>query len=155
MFPVDPLWGGYPQVDLTAHPGSVDVRMLHKFVRGLAPATRAAVAETVQPLPGQKKTDLPTIRRVATAGGTTCRARRSLPLPDPKPATRGTEPRDRMRQGRLRHLSTLEKMSGRPTVSSLREAPSPWEADLPRQHQRDRLEGSQIRSRTGREPRVV
>ena len=34
-------------------PGPVDVLRLREFVRGLAPATRAAVAETVQPLPGQ------------------------------------------------------------------------------------------------------
>ena len=89
MFPVDPRWGGYPPVDLTAHPGPIDVRILHEFLRGLAPATRVARAETVQPLPGQQKTDRPTIRRITTAGSTTCRAGRGLPLPEPKPAARG------------------------------------------------------------------
>ena len=63
--------------------------LAHYFVRGLAPATRAAVAETVQRLPANQKTDLSIIRRPATAEGTTFRARRGLPLPDPKPAARG------------------------------------------------------------------
>ena len=63
--------------------------MAHFFVRGLAPATRAAVAETVQRLPAIQKTDLSIIRRIATAEGTKFRARRGLPLPDPKPAARG------------------------------------------------------------------
>ena len=58
------------------------------FVQGLAPATRAAVSETVQRLPSRQKTYLPTIRRIVTAEGTTYRARRSLPLPDTKPAGR-------------------------------------------------------------------
>ena len=63
--------------------------LAHYFVRGLAPATRAAVAETVQRLPAIQKTDLSIIRRIATAEGNTFRARRWLPLPDPKPAARG------------------------------------------------------------------
>ena len=62
--------------------------LAHYFVRGLAPATRAAVSETVQRLPSRQKTDLPTIGRIATAEGTTYRARRGLPLPDSKPAGR-------------------------------------------------------------------
>ena len=62
--------------------------LAHYFVRGLAPATRTAVAKTVQRLPGSQKTDLSGIRRIATAEGTTFRARRGLPLPDPKPAGR-------------------------------------------------------------------
>ena len=63
--------------------------LAHYFVRGLSATTRAAVAETVQRLPGQQKTELSTIRRIATAEGTTYRARRGLPLPNPKPAARG------------------------------------------------------------------
>ena len=66
--------------------------LAHYFVRGLAPATRTAVAETVQRLPGSQKTDLSSIRRIATAEGTTFRARRGLPLPDPKPAGRAGRP---------------------------------------------------------------
>ena len=62
--------------------------LAHYFERGLAPATRAAVSETGQRLPSRQKTDLPTIRRIATAEGTTYRARRGLPLPDSKPAGR-------------------------------------------------------------------
>ena len=58
----------------------------HYFVRGLAPAIRAAVSETVQRLPGSQKNDLPTIRRIAAAEGTTYRAWCGLPLPDTKPA---------------------------------------------------------------------
>ena len=54
------------------------------FVRGLAPATRAAVSENFQRLPSSRKTYLPTIRRIATAERTTYRARRGLPLADPK-----------------------------------------------------------------------
>ena len=64
----------------------------HYFVRGLAPATRTAVAETVQRLPGSQKTDLSSLRRIATAEGTTFRARRGLPLLDPKPAGRADRP---------------------------------------------------------------
>ena len=60
----------------------------HYFVRGLAPATRAAVSETVQRLLRRQKTDLPTIRHIATAEGSTYRARRGLPLPDSDPAGR-------------------------------------------------------------------
>ena len=62
--------------------------LAHYFVRGLAPATRTAVAETVQRLPGSQKTDLSSIGRIATAEGTTFGARRGLPLPDPKQAGR-------------------------------------------------------------------
>ena len=62
--------------------------LAHYFVRGLAPATRATVFESVQRLPGSQKTDLPTIGRIATAEGTTYRTRRGLPLPDTKPAGR-------------------------------------------------------------------
>ena len=61
-------------------------------MRGLAPATRTTVDETVQRLPGSQKTDLSSIRRTATAEGTTFRARRGLPLPDPKPAGRAGRP---------------------------------------------------------------
>ena len=64
--------------------------LAHYFVPGLAPATRTAVSETVQRLPSRQKTDLPTIRRIATAEGTTYRARRRLPLPDSKPAGRAS-----------------------------------------------------------------
>ena len=60
--------------------------LAHYFVRGLALATSAAVSETVQRLTSKQKTGLPTIRRIATAEGTTYRARRILPLPDSKPA---------------------------------------------------------------------
>ena len=66
--------------------------LAHYFVRRLAPATRTAVAETVQRLPGSQKTDLSSIRRIATAEGTTFRARRGLPLPDPNPAGRAGRP---------------------------------------------------------------
>ena len=62
--------------------------LAHYFVRGVAPATRAAVSETIQQLPSRQKIDLPTIRRIATAEGTTHRARRNLPMPDPKPVGR-------------------------------------------------------------------
>ena len=62
--------------------------LAHYFMRGLAPATRAAVSETVQGLPSRQNTDLPTIRRIKTAEGTTYRARRGLPLPDSKLAGR-------------------------------------------------------------------
>ena len=64
----------------------------HYFVRGLAPATRTAVAETVQRLPGSQKTDLSSIRRIATAEGTTFRSRHRLPPPDPRPARRAGRP---------------------------------------------------------------
>ena len=63
--------------------------LAHYFVRGLSTATRAAVAETVQRLRRQQKTELSTTRRIATAEGTTYRARRGLPLPDRKPAAKG------------------------------------------------------------------
>ena len=62
--------------------------LAHYFVRRLSTATRAAVAETVQRLPGQQKTELSTIRCIATAEGTTYRARRGLPLLDRKPAAK-------------------------------------------------------------------
>ena len=62
--------------------------LAHYFVGGLAPATRTAVAETVQRLPGSRKTDLSSIRRIATAKGAIFRAPRGLPLPDLKPAGR-------------------------------------------------------------------
>lgn len=58
--------------------------LAHYFVRGLAPATRAAVSEIVS----RQKTDLPTIRRIVTPEGTTYRARRRIPLPASKPAGR-------------------------------------------------------------------
>ena len=63
--------------------------LAHYFLRGLAHATRAAVAETVQRLPANQKTDLSITRRIATANENTFRARRGLPLPDPKLAARG------------------------------------------------------------------
>ena len=63
--------------------------LAHYSVRGLSTATRAAVAEMVQRLPGQQKTELSTIHRIATAEGTTYRVRRRLPLPDRKPAAKG------------------------------------------------------------------
>ena len=62
--------------------------LAHYFVRGLAPATRAAAFETGQRLPSRQKTDLPTIRRIARAEGTTYRVRRGLRLPDTKRAER-------------------------------------------------------------------
>ena len=63
--------------------------LAHYFVRGLSTATRAAVSVTVQRLPGQQKTERSTIRRIETAEVKTYRARRGLPLPDPKPAAKG------------------------------------------------------------------
>ena len=66
--------------------------LAHYFVRGLALATRTAVAETFQRLPGSQKTDLSSIRRIATAEGTKFRARRGMPLPDPKRAGRTGRP---------------------------------------------------------------
>ena len=69
-----------------------DQTLAHYFVRGLALATRTAVAEAFQRLPGSQRTDLSSIRRIATAEGTTFRARRGLPLPDPKPAGRAGRP---------------------------------------------------------------
>ena len=60
--------------------------LAHYFVWGLAPATCATVSEIVQRLPSHQMTDLPTIRRISTAEGTTYRARSGLPLPDSKPA---------------------------------------------------------------------
>ena len=62
-----------------------DQALAHFFVRGLAPVTRPAVAKTVQRLPGYQKTDLSTIRRIATAEGSTYRASLGMPLSDPKP----------------------------------------------------------------------
>ena len=68
--------------------------LAHYFVRGLSTAAWVAVAETVQRLPGQQKTKLSTIRRIATAEGTTYCARRGTTLPDPKPARKsGRTPR--------------------------------------------------------------
>lgn len=63
--------------------------LVHYLVRGLAPATLAAVAETVQRLHAHEKTDMLIIRGMATAEGITFRSRRGLPLPDPMPAARG------------------------------------------------------------------
>ena len=40
-------------------------------------------------MPAHQKTELPVIRGIATAEGTTFRARRGLSLPDPRPAARG------------------------------------------------------------------
>ena len=105
--------------------------LAHHFVRGLAPATRATVSETVQRLPSRQKTDLLTIRRIATAEGTTYRARRGLPLLDSKPA--GRAGRTTKSAATSSPASTLHigRTSGRPTLSSLRKEQGPWEVDLP------------------------
>ena len=54
----DPRWGEYQPVDLTAHPGPVEVRTLYELARGLSSETWAAVAETGHWLPARQKTDL-------------------------------------------------------------------------------------------------
>ena len=89
--------------------------LAHYFVRGLAPATRAAVSETVQPLQSRQKTDLPTNPRIATAEGTTYRARCGLPLPDSKPAGRA---------GR-----TTKSAETRSPASTLHIEEDEWQAD--------------------------
>ena len=60
--------------------------LAYYFARGVSLATRAAVSDAVQRLPGCQKIIILTICLSATAEGTTCRARRGFPLPDPKSA---------------------------------------------------------------------
>ena len=47
--------------------------LVHHYVRGLLPSTRAAVTERLRSLPERERNDLTVVRRLATAEGTTLR----------------------------------------------------------------------------------
>lgn len=122
--------------------------------RGLAPATRAPVEETVQTLPGHQKTDLLSIHRIATAEGATFRARRGLPLPEPKLAARGSRTLGLTRRVLPLQPSTYRRRTGRATLSSSCGAGSPREAVLLRRHRWGPLVASPPHSRIPRTGRV-
>lgn len=80
-------------------------------------------------LPGRQKTDLLTIRRIATAEGKKYRARRGLTLPDTKLPGKTERTTKSQRLVRPHQPSTSGRMSGKPTLSSLRNWQGPWEDD--------------------------
>ena len=82
-------------------------------------------AHLPQRLPGSQKTDLPTIGSIATAEGTTYRARRGLPPPDTKPAGKGGRITVSATYVRPHQPSTSGRVSRTPTLSLLRKEQDP------------------------------
>ena len=65
-----------------------DRLLVHHYVRGLLPSTRAAVTERLRSLPERERNDLTVVRRLATAEGTTFRARTAAVASAAKPKVR-------------------------------------------------------------------
>lgn len=55
----------------------IDTTITHQFLRGLLPTTQPIVAERVKQLPTAKQTNFSTVRRIASAEGSTYRGRAS------------------------------------------------------------------------------